>query len=56
MSLHRITEFYTKCSSVCTNITYKFHSIDICKIFFKQKRLKTYRYDYYLLLYQTSFV
>jgi hypothetical protein len=58
MTLHKITEFYTKLFSVYHNKTSKFHTIIIFKKCVKQNNdsNKTYRYVHDLLLLQSSFV
>jgi hypothetical protein len=57
MTSHKITECYTEWFSVCPNITSKFHTIAVFKIFIKLNIdwNKTLRYVHDLLLCQISF-
>jgi hypothetical protein len=60
MTLHKVTEFYTKWFRVCPTLTSKLRTAVIYKSFAKEKLKnylnKTFTYIYDLLLYQTSFL
>jgi hypothetical protein len=58
MTLHKITEFYTKYSSICPNITSNYRTTAIFKSFIKENNdwNKTCSYVHDLSVYRTSFV
>jgi hypothetical protein len=58
MTVHKITELYSKWFSTCPNITSKFRTFAMFKSFVKQNNdsNKPCRYVYDLLLNQTLFV
>jgi hypothetical protein len=58
MTLHKLTEFYIKWSSVCLNVTSKFQTTATFESSIKEHNdsNKTCRYVYDLSLYTTSFV